>query len=287
MKIMVTGATGGYGQHALQMLKKLAPQDVELYGLVRNAERAQCLMQQGIHPRIGDYGDLQSLITAFQGIDRLLFVSVSVPKVQQNVVAAIQQSDLQYVAYTSLYGLEHEKFGLEINHRQTERLLQASGVAHTFLRDAFYLEISAPQLKAASVTGDFPYFAGEGRVAWALKREYAEAGARVILAGSAPEVVHLAGRPVTYGELGTALATTLKRSIVNRAVTRSAFMQSLPASGMSAMGQQLAVAYQDYALAGKNGEAQADTTEFERILGHRLTPLPEAIREVITDPQML
>lgn len=72
MKIMVTGANGGYGHYAIQYLKEFAPAGTELYGLVRDDKKAQQLMKQGITPRIGDYSNVASLVEAFKGIDRLL-----------------------------------------------------------------------------------------------------------------------------------------------------------------------------------------------------------------------
>lgn len=283
MKIMVTGASGGYGHYAINYLQKFAPAGTELYGLVRSQDKADRLSALGVTPRIADYDDLESLVAAFEGIDRLLFVSVPNTDLQRNVVKAIQQSEINYVAYTSLYGLDREKFGLEQNHRATEEMISQLKVRHTFLRNNWYLEIVAPQLKAAVKTGEFDYLSKNGKLAWALKREYAEAGARVILSDQEGEVVNLAGKPVTYLELAQALAKATGKRITSKVVSPQELMNSLSMSGLSPMDAQVSFLYQDYARKGNNGEVQADPTEFEQVLGHSLTPLPEAVKEVINE----
>lgn len=40
-------------------------------------------------------------------------------------------------------------------------------------------------------------------------------------------------------------------------------------------------AYQDYAIVGNNGEAESTSETFEKVPGHPLTPLAEAIKELI------
>ncbi|HJA46273.1 MAG TPA: NmrA family NAD(P)-binding protein [Candidatus Limosilactobacillus excrementigallinarum] len=283
MRIMVTGASGGYGHYAINYLQNFAPAGTEIYGLVRSQEKADKLSASGVMPRIADYGDLESLVAAFAGIDRLLFVSVPNTALQRNIVKAIEQSEISYVAYTSLYGLDHEKFGLEQNHRTTEKMISQLKVRHTFLRNNWYLEIAAPQLKAAVKTGKFDYLSENGMLAWALKREYAEAGARVILSDQYGEVLNLVGKPVTYPDLASAVARATGKQIKTELVSPQGLMNSLSASGLSSMDVQLSYLYQDYARKGNNGEAQADLTEFEKVLGHSLTSLPEAVKEVINE----
>lgn len=74
MNILVTGATGNFGGYALKVLQDLVPED-NLYGLARTEEKGAKLKEAGIKVRIGDYTDSASLQKAFEGIDRLLFVS--------------------------------------------------------------------------------------------------------------------------------------------------------------------------------------------------------------------
>lgn len=286
MKIMVTGATGGYGRYAVDYVKKFAG-DAEVFALVRDEKKAAGLAEKGIRVRTGDYGDEASLVRAFEGVDRLLFVSVPVFDLQKNVVSAAKKSGAGFIAYTSLCGLDRAKFGLEVNHRQTEALIRESGIPHTFLRNNWYLEIAAPLAVASAKTGVFPYFSGDARLSFALKREFAEAGARVVAGGDWGETLDLAGPPVTFGEIAQAAREASGKPIEEREVSREEFASLLSGSGISEMGLMLSTAYQDYALSGNNGEAELSPAVFEKVLGHALTPLSSALKETMDDTEHL
>ena len=53
------------------------------------------------------------------------------------------------------------------------------------------------------------------------------------------------------------------------------------AGEISDLGRMLAASYQDYAVAGNNGEENLTTDDFEKVLGHPLTSLADAIKELI------
>ena len=280
MKIMVTGAAGGYGHYAVEYIHQFAP-NAELYGLVRNSDDAAVLEAKGIHARIGDYSDKASLVKAFEEIERLLFVSVPVHELQMNVVAAAKDAGIKFIAYTSIHDPQYAKFGLEINHRQTEQLIRESGIAHTFLRNCWYLEMAAPLAAAAIKTGRYPYYAGDALVSWALKHELAEAGARVITGEGYPEILELAGKPVSYKEIGEAAQALTDKGIELMAVTKDEFNKLMDGSGIDQIGLMLGNAYQDYALTGNNGEAESTPDIFEQVLGRPLTPISEAIGKLV------
>lgn len=279
MEIMVTGASGGYGQYAIDYIKRF-DNEVELYGLVRNKVDEVKLKSKGVNVRVGDYANKDSLIEAFKGINRLLFVSVPIYELQINVVEAAKEAGVRYIAYTSIADPEYPKFGLEINHRETEKLIRKSGIKHTFLRNNWYLEIIAPYLKVANETNNFFYYAKDNKVSWALKREYAEAGAKVILKESEKEIITLSRNGITFRELGEKLREN-NDSLRIKGISKEEWLKSVENTDISDIGRKTAVLYQDYALSGNNGEDKLSSKEFEEVLGHALTPMNKAIKEVI------
>ena len=279
MKIMVTGAAGGYGHYAVDYVKQFAP-EAEVYGLVRKADDAAKLEAKGIHARIGDYSDKASLLRAFEGIDRLLFVSVPVHELQIPVVEAAKEAGIKYIAYTSIADPQYSKFTLEINHSQTEQLIKDSGIAHTFLRDNWYTELAADFVKACVDNGKFPYYAEKGKLAFALKREYAEAGAKVITGEGYPEVLTFAGTPVSFAELAAVAEEVAGRKLDVRKVTKEEFTSEFKDGEISQFGLMFGTMYQDYAFAGNNGEENLTPDDLEKTLGHPITPLAEAFKEL-------
>ena len=280
MNIMVTGAAGGYGSYALDYLKGFAP-DANIYGLVHSAAKGKALEEKGVKVRVADYADRNALVKAFDRIDRLLFVSVPMFDLQRNVVAAAKETGVKFIAYTSIADPQYSKFGLEINHRQTEQLIAESGIPYTILRDNWYLELMEDYLKAAVRNGRFPYYAGTGKIAFALKREYAEAGARVIAGGEYPKVLTLAGKPVSFPELAKLTEEAAGKKMDIYETPKGKFPMEFAAGEITDLGRMLAVSYQDYAFAGNNGEENLTPGDFEKVLEHPLTPLAEAIKELV------
>ncbi len=279
MKIMVTGATGGYGTYAIPFIKEFAPNS-EVYGIARNEEKAADLETQGIIPRIADYSNVDSLVKAFEGIERLLFISVSVHELQINVVKAAKLAGIQFIAYTSIAGIENNKFGLEINHRATEQLIRESGIPHTFLRDNWYLDMMQGMILAAAKSGKMPYIAGDGKVAWALKKDYAEIGARVITGVGYPEALELAGNPVTYTELAAAIAEAAGHPVEAYPASSTEYTNWMMANGATQMSVMLGSSYQEYALSGNNGEELLSPADMEKVMGHPLRSLTDSVKEL-------
>ncbi|MTV82250.1 NAD(P)H-binding protein [Secundilactobacillus folii] len=280
MNIMVTGAAGEYGHAALNYLTQMAPND-QLFGLIHNDKKKSLFDDSDIQIRVADYSDYDAMVKALTGIDRLLFVSVSIPKVQKTVVAAAKAAGVKFIAYTSIADPQYEKFGLQINHSQTERWIKESGIPHTFLRNNWYLEIISDYLKASATHHYFPFFADQGVAAWALKREYAEAGARVITRSDNPEIITLAGNPVSFREMGEAVQEAVGQNVQIDHVSADKFADEAAKIDLSQGAAMLAASYQDYVIKQQNGEADLTATEFEKVLGHPLVSLPEAIKTLL------
>ncbi|KRL66853.1 hypothetical protein FC27_GL000299 [Companilactobacillus versmoldensis DSM 14857 = KCTC 3814] len=280
MNILVTGATGDYGSHALAYLKKFAPND-NLFALARSKEKAQSIKQDGVTVRLGDFSDKTSMVEALKDIDRLLFVSVPTPGIQKNVVDAAKEDNVKFIAYTSIFAPEYSQFGLEQNHSETEQWIKDSGIPYTFLRNSWYLEVNQAMFEYAQKTGKFPYFAGNGKIALTYKKDYAEAGARAVASGKFGPVLNLSSQPLTYRELGLATQEALGKSIDIEETSESDFNKDLASAGISSTWATIADTYQKYTKNGNNGQESATTADFEKALGHPITKLSDAIKDIL------
>ncbi|WP_369385612.1 NAD(P)H-binding protein [Lacticaseibacillus camelliae] len=169
----VTGATGRFGQRALQYLAaKISTSDI--VALARNTEKAKTLDPAGITIRQADYTDVDQMTQALKNVDRLLFISsvpggaVSRSQQHQNVVTAAKRAGVNYIAYTSFPHADVSTAALAADHHATEQAILDAGIKHSFLRNNWYLENEMPRLKAAAAGQDFLYAAGEGKVGWPL-----------------------------------------------------------------------------------------------------------------------
>lgn len=66
-----------------------------------------------------------------------------------------------------------------------------------------------------------------------------------------------------------------------KVVTREEFETAFTEDEISPLGKMLSTNYQDYALAGNNGEEALSPEELEKVLGREITPLVGALKELI------
>ncbi|OUM60296.1 hypothetical protein PIROE2DRAFT_63223 [Piromyces sp. E2] len=259
--IMVTGAAGQYGSMAIDYIKKLNP-EVKLFGLVHSPTKAESVKAKGVEVRIGDFSDKASLIKAFQ-------------------VDAAKECGIQYIAYTSINGVDTPKFGLEINHGQTEQWIKESGIPYTFLRNSWYVDLDEGILYAAKNTGRFLYTTSDGKISYGLRREYAEAGAKVILKENNPPVYNFSRTAFTYPELGKAVEEALGKKLEMAEVTMEEFEKYLDEAKVRPFGKSISKNMQSYVKGGNNGEAESTSKDFEEVLGRPLEPLSTVVKEFL------
>lgn len=275
----ITGVTGNFGRTAIKHLAQLVPAN-QIIALARNTEKAQEVVPEGVTVRAGDYTKPEELAESLKGVDRLLFISsqpgapVSRETQHRNVVSAAQKAGVSFIAYTSFPHADTSTAPLADDHKLTEELIVKSGIDHSFLRNNWYLENEAATINAAKSGKDFVYSAGKGRAGWALEREYATAAAEVLATGdTAKEIYEFAGPARTYEDLAQATPGDFKVASVNDAE----YQAGLQSAGLDEGTAQVVTSFQTYI---RQGVLDEETTDLQEVLGHELTPLTEAIKEL-------
>ena len=140
MTIAITGATGNIGG---AVARALAADGVPFRMVVRDPTRAPEL--PGTEVRTATFADADASRAALDGVDVLLMVSgaEAQDRLQQHrtFVGAAATAGVRHVVYTSFSGAAADAtFTLGRDHWATEQAIRATGMAHTFLRDNFYLD---------------------------------------------------------------------------------------------------------------------------------------------------
>lgn len=232
MSIVVTGATGHLGRLVIARLLERGVAPGAIAAAVRSPGKAADLAEQGVEIREADYDRPDTLAGAFAAGDRVLMVSGNevgrrMPQ-HAAVIDAATRAGVALLAYTSVLGGPEADFALADEHRATEKLILASGLPYTMLRNGWYTEVYTANLPAVLEHGVVIGNAGEGRVASAARADYAAAAATVLsseghenqayeLSGdsawSFPEyaavVAELSGRPVAYQDITAAERTEI------------------------------------------------------------------------------
>jgi len=140
MTIAITGATGKIGG---AVARALASDGVPFRMIVRDAARAPEL--PGTEVAVASFADVDASRGALDGVDVLLMVSAAEAEDRlaqhRAFVGAAATAGVQHVVYTSFVGAAADAtFTLGRDHWATEQAIRATSMAHTFLRDSFYLD---------------------------------------------------------------------------------------------------------------------------------------------------
>ncbi|MCK9248068.1 MAG: SDR family oxidoreductase [Solirubrobacteraceae bacterium] len=281
MRITVTGATGQLGRHVVDALLDRGVPAGDVVAAVRTPDRAADLAARGVEVREADYDRPDTLASALAGTDRLLLISASEPgkRAPQHraVIDAARAAGVGQIVYTSLLKADVATYALADEHRETERYLADSGIPHVVLRNGWYTEnytgALAPTLEHGALLGA----AGDGRVAVASRRDYAEAAAAVLTGdGHEGAVYELGGdRPVTLAELAATIADVAGRPVAYRDLPEAEYVAVLEGAGLPAPVAAI-LAGADGGIA--RGELTTDSGDLRRLIGRPTTPPADTIR---------
>jgi NAD(P)H dehydrogenase (quinone) len=178
-RLIVSGASGQFGRKAAALLAER----VGAENLILVSRNPDSLDVPGADTRYGDFDDEASLDAAFAGGDRLLLIStLSVgrrPAQHGRAILAAKRAGVERIVYTSTGGMQDGNPAIVVpDHRATEALLRASGLAFTIMRDSLYAEaallqilpraIAAGRMRSASGDGQVPFVAKADCVASAV-----------------------------------------------------------------------------------------------------------------------
>ncbi|MFJ5798869.1 SDR family oxidoreductase [Streptomyces decoyicus] len=285
MSIVVTGATGALGRLVIEeLLKRTAPD--EIVAVARDRAKAAGLAARGVGVEVADYSRPETLQGVFASGDRVLFISGNEAgrRLTQHraVIDAAREAGVALLAYTSVLGGPAATFSIAEEHVATEQALLASGVPYCLLRNGWYHENYTGALATTLRTGAVVGSAGQGRVATAARRDYAEAAA-VVLTGSGHEnsVYELSGDTAwTMAEYAAEVSRQTGRTIPYRDLPQERYVALMVEAGVPALGAQM-VADADAGIA--RGELAATPGELSGLLGRPTTPLAEAITEALKE----
>ncbi|ALN72471.1 SDR family oxidoreductase [Aureimonas sp. AU20] len=283
--IFVTGATGQLGGLVIEALlaKGLGGR---LVAGVRSteSEAAQRLQGKGVELRVADYSRPETLDAAFAGVDRLLLVSSSevgqrVPQ-HRNVIEAAKKAGVALIAYTSLLHADTSPLGLADEHLQTEEALKASGLPFAILRNGWYTENYAASIAPALAHGVLLGSAGEGRIASAARRDYAEAAAAVLTAeGQGGKVYELAGDDAyTLAEFAAAIANASGKPVAYKDLPEADYKAALVGAGLP---DAFAALLADSDAGAAKGALDDTSRQLSGLIGRPTTPYRTTIEETV------
>jgi NAD(P)H dehydrogenase (quinone) len=281
MSVLVIGATGALGRLLLPELQKRGLLAAEITAAGRNQEILDSLAADGYRTARVDLDDAGQISTAVTGQDRVVLISGKDPhRLQQHkaVIDAAKAAGVRHFSYTSGVRSDDPTFALGADHKATEDYLKQSGLTHTILRNGWYIENYIAAMQQAAQSGVFMAAVGDGHVAPAGRRDFAEALAVVITAdGHDNKTYSLTGdTDYTYADLAAAMSEALSKPVTYQPVSPEQYQQILTGAGLDAGTAGFLAALDQNMGAGIMSSTGDDLV---RLIGHPTMPLAEGLRQ--------
>lgn len=274
--ILVTGATGNLGAATIGSLLKKGMPGKSIAAFARNKEKARGLHELGVQIRWGDYDDFDSIVTAFAGIDKLLFVSGSETgkreRQHENIVEAAKKASVKHIIYTSIDRRNDEESSpiapIANTHIQTERKIRNTGIAYTFLRNALYAEGLPLFLGNEVLSKGINFPAGDGRAAFAARTDMAEAAANILMAGNHENKSYLTVNSHNYSfyEIASVLSDITGREIKYFCPGSEEYSKNLKAAGVP---DEVIKGILMWAEGVRQGFFESEYSDLEMLLGRK------------------
>ena len=275
-KLLVTGASGQFGQRVLHHLLdtlQIAPD--RLIATTRKPTTLRAVAERGITVRSADFDDAGTLPQAFAGAERVLLIStdpIDRPGRRQEqhtrAVAAAQQAGVQHLLYTSCPKPENSPLLIAGDHAGTEQAIARSRIpAWTILRNHWYFDnlfFTLPGLRAQG--GRWFSAAGEGRLANLSRDDLALAAATALAStDDGRRTLTLSGaEALTTGEQARILAEALDEPIQVVPVPIDAIVQGMVAAGFPEPVARALASFDANTAAGRVAEV---TRDFRQLTG--------------------
>jgi len=281
MTILVTGASGHLGRLVVASLISRGVAPANIRAGARDVSKIADLAAEGVQTVHLDYTDAASVADAVAGADRVLLISGSEvgQRVAQHeaVISAAASASVQQLVYTSAPRATTSDLVLAPEHKATEEAIAASGVPATILRNNWYTENYLGNVASAAESGVLASSAGDGRVASASRRDFADAAAAVLTTyGHVGAVYELGGDVAwTFDDLAAAIAEVSGRPVEYAPLSTEEHAAALTAAGLDAG----TVGFVTALDANIRDGALADVTgDLSRLIGRPTTPLVEGLR---------
>lgn len=274
--ILVTGATGQLGQIVIEKLSEKIPTN-QIAALVRDAKKAEHLIAKGVDVRVGDYHNVESLLAAFQGVEKLLLISSNDFNDRlgqhKNAIDAAVKAGVKHVFYTGVTMNNINTSPLRPlleEHFLTEDYLKASGLSYTFLQNSLYAEV-IPMFLGENVVETGVFFpAGEGKVAFALREDLGEATANILVSeGHENLTYNLTGSEIiSFAEVAAIFSELSEKAVSYINPENEIFEGALKQFGLPEPIIQMSVMF---AAGIKNNDFNKTYDSLEKFLGRKPT----------------
>ena len=264
--MLVTGAGGNLGRRVVELLVEAGASKV-----IAGTRDPGKVAIAGAETRRVDFSDPASLEAAFAGVDQVLIISTDVigevrQKLQRAAVDAAVAAGAKHILYTSLVHPDPDSpVVLAPDHWMTEQAIAATGIDHTFLRNAIYMDALLGAL--GNVVGSGQWFSamGRGRIAHITREDCARAAAAALLSGpQGKRILNISGpQPMTIEAIAATVSEVFGKPVSVVHVDDAGLVAGMVAAGLPRPVAELLASFETATRLG-----QFDVpSDFEKLTG--------------------
>lgn len=286
-KILVTGITGGVGKGTVEHLLKKGVPASQIIGLSRKKEGLEDLAAKGIEVRFGDYFDYDSLLRAFEGVEKVMLTSAVAftdrSTQHYNAVTAARQAGVKHVVYMSVMrkeGSGRMMPGITDSDLFTEQVLKSSGLDYTILYHPPFTDLLSAYYGSNPYGNGIKVPAKNGKMAPATRNELAEAHAEILSApGHENKTYSLGGSDsVSFSDIAKTFAELKGQPVPFTTIAAEEYIDAMVSQGVA---RSVAEFITNWVVAIEEGEFQYQSGDIERLLGRKTKTFREYIESTL------
>lgn len=274
-KVLVTGVTGSIGKATVEQLLKKGIPASQIIGLSRKKEQIEDLAAKGVEVRFGDYFDYDSLLRAFEGIDKVMLTSTVAFTDRStqhfNAITAARQAGVKHVVYMAIMRREGSgRIMPEVTESDlfTEQVLKSSGLDYTIVYHPPFMDVLSLYFDPNPYENGIKVPADNGKMAAATRDELAEAHAIILsIPGHENKTYSLGGsNAVSFADIAKILAEIKGQPVPFTTITTAEYIDGIMAKGVP---RHVAEFITSWVTAINEGEFEYQSGDLERLLGRK------------------
>lgn len=187
--ILVTGASGQVGKHLLQAL---SAKGISTRAWIHSERNKEAVLAAGAtEVYIGDLTSREDAVTAMKGIDTVYYICNTANPQEDEIGAQLielakEAGNITFIYHSVLHSLlsdmpHHDR------KRKVEKTLVDSGIPYVIIQPAVFMQMLTPAIQSVKNGGPLVqkfYTSDQTKMSYVNMKDYAEAAAEIIAAGS-------------------------------------------------------------------------------------------------------
>lgn len=277
--ILVTGATGTVGSEVVRQLRAAG---VPVRAGVRSPQKATEAQKLGAEVVALDFDRPETFAAALRGVTKVFLLTAPASfddTSEKRFIAAMQAAGVGHVVKLSVWDAPAEGYQIARWHRASERLLEASGLAYTFLRPSGFMQ-NLPNFLGAAIKqqGAFALPMAQAAVGHIDVRDIAAVAVKTLTEGGHEGKGYNLSGPaaLTYGQVAEQLSALLGKPVQYHAVSPEAWKAQMLGYGMPEPAVDPMVDLYRYYVAGGSADTSSAVAD---ITGRPATPLAQFLKD--------